>query len=113
MNQLLRTHDVLWKDSAVRFNTFALRESLLETGKSLPVCPGLTCFEEVEVGHGLAYLAQAAVRTVGVQRTSFEQLAHSVRGDGLLMPLGVASPHSSSVYVRLDELSDLRNFPLP
>ncbi len=58
-------------------------------------------------------LAQAAVRTFGVQRTSFEQLTHSVRGDGLLMPLGVASPHSSSVDVRLDELSNLRNLPLP
>lgn len=113
MGQLLRAHDVLWQHSTVRLNALSFRESLLEAGEGLPVSPGLTCFEKVEVRHALAYLAQAAVRTVGIQRTGFEQLTHSVRGDGLLMPLGVASPQPSSVDVRFDELSDFRNFPLP
>ena len=104
---------MFWKDCAVRFNAFALRESLLETWESLPVSSGLTCFEEIQVRHALADLTESSIGAVRIQGTRFKELAHSIRCDGFLVPLGVASPQSSSVDVRLDELSYLWNLPLP
>ena len=104
---------MLWKDSAVRFNAFALRESLLETRESLPVSPGLTCFEEVQVRHALADLTESSIGAVRIQSTRFKELTHSIRCDGFLVPLCVASPQSSSVDVRFDERSYLRDFPRP
>ena len=103
---------MLWKDSAVRFNAFALRESLLETRESLPVSPGLTCFEEVQVRHALADLAESSIGAVRIQGARFKELTHSIRCDGFLVPLCVASPQSSSVDVLFDELSYFWDFPL-